>query len=518
VLLMRESSTGVSADLQLSTAEEDFLQLLEGLDGPEQQQQPVEATSRHGMLQQPPWRPPGTTPSISSPPPPVIAERGSSSSSRVRQQEHKRRRASPPRVAAVSAAAVGSAAHVGGQQQQQPISYQRQLQAYLDTQHEQPHPDSDQQRTDQQHGKHWPHQSSRSPKGHGSSPKAPSSSTKTAAAVAAVGDGLGTRSSKVVAHSSSKWSPQQQQQQQLRYRLSLPESCDGSDIEVDWAAAALEAAAAGAPATAAGAFEHTQPAAAVVEDPDAVVEEFAAMLEVGQCQQRWDAAAAADQAASGVVDQTHLMAWGSRVDAGWLNSSSNSGSNRGVAGLGPCSQQQQLGVRVASQLAPGGLQEGSQSEQELQELRTAINATLRETAAAFRRYSLLRRAFSGWSSVYVPAARSRSLRRDASAAAADAFAAARQHRLLSHCWSGWTAAVLVGGSARSAGTQLLQRCVRRQVLADWRGVVLGSREVKQQVLRAWNAQVQEHQVRDDSGLTGTTACSTGTGRAAIHPA
>jgi hypothetical protein len=232
------------------------------------------------------------------------------------------------------------------------------------------------------------------------------------------------------------------------------------------------------------------------------LEEFAAMLETGGlCQQRWDAADAdADQAARGVdADQTQLLAWGSRVDGEWLNSSSNSGSSRGVAGLGPGVQQrQQPGMRVASQLGTaaggGGLQEGSQSEQELQELRAAIDATLRETATAFRRYSLLRRAFTAWSSNSVAAARARSARRDACAAAAEAFAAARQHRLLSHCWSGWTAAVVVGGSARSAGTQLLQRCARRQVLSDWRGVVLGSRELKQQVLRAWNAQVQEQQV------------------------
>jgi fructose-bisphosphate aldolase class 1 len=54
---------------------------------------------------------------------------------------------------------------------------------------------------------------------------------------------------------------------------------------------------------------------------------------------------------------------------------------------------------------------------------------------------------------------------------------------------------VVGSSARSAATQLLHKVVQRQVLADWRLAVRADRALKQDVLRAWSAWVQEHQVR-----------------------
>lgn len=53
---------------------------------------------------------------------------------------------------------------------------------------------------------------------------------------------------------------------------------------------------------------------------------------------------------------------------------------------------------------------------------------------------------------------------------------------------------VVGGSARSAATQLLHKVVQRQVLADWRLAVHADRALKLEVVRAWSAWVQEHQV------------------------
>jgi hypothetical protein len=244
----------------------------------------------------------------------------------------------------------------------------------------------------------------------------------------------------------------------------------------------------GGPASAA----FTAPAA---EDLDSVAEEFAALLDAGGPQQhqqqhrrkQWEGVRQGDVAAVWLgqqqqqrlqqqEDDQELEAWGSRVDLGRPDSSSNDGSGR--------HQQQKL------QLVPQTADDSSSPE--VLGLRLAIEAVVNETVAAFRQYWLMRRAFAAWTARCIAR---RKLRQAANTAAAASFAAARQQRLLSHCWSGWSAAVVVGSSARSAATELLQRVLQRHVLRDWRLVALADRALKQEVLRAWGSQVQEQQVR-----------------------
>lgn len=70
---------------------------------------------------------------------------------------------------------------------------------------------------------------------------------------------------------------------------------------------------------------------------------------------------------------------------------------------------------------------------------------------------------------------------------------------------------VVGGSARSAATQLLHKVVQRQVLADWRLAVRADRALKLEVVRAWSAWVQEHQVRRGGGDRPGRRCCIGQG-------
>jgi hypothetical protein len=156
----------------------------------------------------------------------------------------------------------------------------------------------------------------------------------------------------------------------------------------------------------------------------------------------------------------------------------------------------------------GKLRKEDSEQAQLRAMCRAVDAAISDTAVAFRQYWLLRRAFTSWSRRCSDYARSKHLLREANRASADAFAATRQQRLLSHCWSGWTAAVVVGSSARSAAIQLLQRAVKRQLLTDWRLLALADRGTKQEVMRAWSAQVQEHQVRHYCLVcAGKRACS-----------
>jgi hypothetical protein len=421
--------------------------------------------------------------------------------------------------------------HLREQQQQhqqrpeQPTSYQVQLQAYLDAQQQQQQPGHqyvdvnadhhqqidydqqlhDQQQPDQQHSKHW---SSRSLGLDSSSP------AKHAAAASAVGGSKVLHQAEQFLH----WSPQQQQQeeeQDVPYRLSIPDSCEG-DAELSWAAAALDAVAANAAAadnTASAAF--TAPAA---EDLDSVAEEFAALLEAGGPQQQqqhrrkqwegvrqggvpavWLGQQQQQQRLQQQEDDPELEAWGSRVDLGRPDSSSNDGSGR--------HQQQQL------QRPPQTADDSSSPK--VRDLHLAIEAVVNETVAAFRQYWLMRRAFAAWTARCVAR---RKQRQAANTAAAASFAAARQQRLLSHCWSGWSAAVVVGSSARSAATQLLERVLQRQVLRDWRLVALSDRAQKQEVLRAWGSQVQEQQVRWPAGDPSMHDAAGSEAQQCVHPA
>jgi len=673
---------GDIADLKLSRAEEDFLQLLEvGQPSPtdvaqqqwpesgsrvagevsssnkqheppalqadmQQQQQQQEQHSPKGIINHPPWRPPGVTPSIASPPPPIRGERSSNTSSGQKQQQllqkqrlllqrhrSRSRSLSPPRLGAAAAAAAaphetaaaaaGSARssgaraearsasaaaaaaaasldactqtvqeqdceaaaasslllqHVPGlwqadfrqghtygtikhrqlelqqlrqrqaeyleQQQQpppkeqQPVSYQVQLQAYLDTQ--QGHHQWDQQEVDpQQDVKHWQQQTWGDSIGAtGAAYKAPAVSAGAAAPGSA-------------ADRAAQLAEQPQWPAELvRYRLSLPESCDGSvaDTDVSWAAAALDAAAAAGDAGSSG----DGAGGADAGDADAVCEEFAALLEAADEQAQhvglWpqqqyspnavgsvypggtndsrglylrdsvSAAAEQQQQLEVQMGQLPLEDWGSRIEvgqpgrSGLVRDSLQVSSRASWSALQPgqqhvhttlarslpasfsCGQQQTLMSPGKGALATS-LHELTSQQQQLDELRLAVDSAVDATVERFNRQWLLRRAVAAWSRSCTASQQARQLLQDASAASADTFAAARKHRLLSHCWAGWTAAVLVGSSARSAATQLLQRVVQREVLLDWQQLVLTDRTMKQQVLRAWNSQVQQQQVR-----------------------